>query len=185
MMSLERFIFEMAAGTAIFLLLATAFALASEKHITKLEKLTRNRVLGLLIALPALISCIPHAQIVAPGILQNPLVLWFLALAIPVLSYFYIDFYTARAIGGAMIILAYDVIHVAYEEALCGAAVLTVAAWLFGFAGIWMSGKPCALRDWFRLASKDKMFRFAATVISLVCAGVFVFTLVARCGKLK
>ena len=184
-MSLERFIFEMAAGTAIFLLLATAFALASEKRITKVEKLTRNRVLGLLIALPALISCIPHAQIVAPGILQNPLILWFLALAIPVLSYFYIDFYTARAIGGAMIILAYDVIHVAYEETLCGAAVLTVAAWLFGFAGIWMSGKPCALRDWFRLASMNKKFRFAAAVISLVCAGVFVFTLVSGFGKLK
>ena len=105
-MSLGRFIFEMLAGSAIFLLLAAAFAMASDKRIAKLEKLTRNRVLGLIIALPALISCIPHAQIVAPGILQNPLILWMLAIAIPVLSYFYIDFYTARAIGGAVIILA-------------------------------------------------------------------------------
>ena len=184
-MSLGRFIFEMLAGTAIFLLLTAAFAMASEKYIGKLEKLTRNRVLGLIIALPALISCIPHAQIVAPGILQNPLILWLLALALPVLSYFYIDFYTARAIGGAVIILAYDIIHVAYEETLAGAAVLTVAAWLFGFAGIWISGKPCALRDWFRLASMDKKFRIAAAAISLVCAALFAFTLVSGYGKLK
>lgn len=184
-MSLGRFIFEMLAGSAIFLLLAAAFAMASDKRIAKLEKLTRNRVLGLIIALPALISCIPHAQIVAPGILQNPLILWMLALAIPVLSYFYIDFYTARAIGGAVIILAYDIIHIAYEETLCGAAVLTVAAWLFGFAGIWISGKPCALRDWFRRAANDKKFRIAAAAISLVCAVLFVYTLVAGSGKLK
>ena len=184
-MSLVRFIFEMIAGSAIFLLLAGCFAIASEKSIQKLEKLTRNRVLGMIVALPALISCVPHAQIVAPGILQNPLLLWSLAILIPVLCYFYIDFYTARAIGGAAIILAYDLIHVAYEESLAGAAVLTVAAWLFGFAGIWISGKPCSLRDWFRLAGGNRKFRIAATVISLACAGVFVFTLISGFGKLK
>ena len=184
-MSLERFIFEMIAGSAIFLLLTGCFAIASGKTIQKLEKLTRNRILGLIIALPALISCVPHAQIVAPGILQDPLLLWALAIAIPVLCYFYIDFYTARAIGGAAIILAYDLIHVAYEESLSGAAVLTVAAWLFGFAGIWISGKPCSLRDWFRLAEENKMFKAAATVIALFCAGVFVFTLISGFNKLK
>lgn len=184
-MSLERFIFEMISGAVIFTALGSGFFLASEKTISRLEKLCRNKVIGLVVALPALISCIPHAQIVAPGILQNTSVLWILAIAIPVLSYFYIDFYAARAIGGAIIILAYDLIHVAYEEALFGAIVFTIAAWLFGFAGIWLSGKPCALRDWFRQAACKKNFKVLTAAVSLFCAAVFLTALFTGFGKLQ
>lgn len=182
-MSFGRFIFEMLAGCAIFAALGIGFLFASEKYIAKLEKLCRNRIIGIVIALPALISCIPHAQIVAPGILQNPAVLWFLALAIPVLSYFYIDFYAARAVGGAVIILAYDLIHTAYDEMFTGAAAFTIAAWIFGFAGIWISGKPAALRDWFRLASRSKRFGIIAAGISFtfaVCFAAAVFATVSK-----
>ncbi len=184
-MSVERFIFEMISGAVIFAALGCGFFLASEKTISRLEKLCRNKVAGLVIALPALISCIPHAQIVAPGILQNPAVLWLLALAIPVLSYFYIDFYTARAIGGAIIILAYDLIHVAYEEAFAGAAVFTIAAWIFGFAGIWISGKPCALRDWFRLAARKNSFKIASAAAAFFCAVLFLAALFIGFGRLQ
>lgn len=184
-MSLERFIFEMISGVVLFTALGMGFYLASEKTITKLEKLCRNKVIGLVIALPALISCIPHAQIVAPGILQNPVVLWILAIVIPVLSYFYIDFYAARAAGGAIIILAYDLIHISYEEAFCGAAVFAIAAWIFGFAGIWISGKPCALRDWFRLASGKKIFKITAAAVSLICAMLFLAALFTGSSKLQ
>lgn len=184
-MSLERFIFEMISGAVIFTALGCGFFLASEKTIPRLEKLCRNRIIGLLIALPALISCIPHAQIVAPGILQNQAVLWFLALAIPVLSYFYIDAYAARAIGGAIIILAYDLIHIAYEEALTGAAVFTIAAWIFGFAGIWISGKPCALRDWFRAAARKRNFKAFAAAVSIFCAVLFLTALFTGFSKLQ
>ena len=184
-MSLERFIFEMLSGAVIFTALGCGFFIASEKTIPLLEKLCRNKIIGLIIALPALISCIPHAQIVAPGILQNQAVLWFLALAIPVLSYFYIDSYAARAIGGAIIILAYDLIHIAYEEAFTGAALFTVAAWIFGFAGIWISGKPCALRDWFRLAARNRNFKALATAVSIFCAVLFLTALFTGSSKLQ
>ena len=184
-MSFGRFIFELLAGSVIFTALGAGFFLASEQTIPRLEKFCRNRIIGLIIALPALISCIPHAQIVAPGILQNPAVLYFLALAIPILSYFYIDFYAARAVGGAIIILAYDLIHVAYEESLPGVAVFTVAAWIFGFAGIWMSGKPAALRDWFRAAAKKKSFKYPAMAVSMFCALLFLAALFTGFGKLQ
>ena len=184
-MSLGRFIFEMLSGAVIFTALGCGFFLASEKTLPRLEKFCRNRVIGLIIALPALLSCVPHAQIVAPGILQNPAVLYFLALAIPVLSYFYIDFYAARAIGGAIIILAYDLIHVAYEESLSGAVIFTVAAWIFGFAGIWMSGKPAALRDWFRAAAKKNMVKYPAMAVSLFCALLFLAALFMGFGRLQ
>ena len=174
-----RFIFEMICGCGIFAFLAVAYFSASEKNIAKLEKFTRNRNIGLIVALPALAACVPHAQIVAPGILQNPVLLWALAIAIPVLSYFYIDFYTARALSGAVIILAYDVIHYAYDRQLPGAAVITIAAWIFGFAGIWGSGKPSSLRDSFRLAAKKPLFAKIAAGISAVVAIIFIWALVS------
>ena len=163
----------MFAGSAVFSLLGIGFFLASPDNISKLEKLTRNRMIGLLIALPALAACVPHAQIVAPGILQNPILLWSLAILIPILSYFYIDYFAARAVAGAIIILAYDLIHYGYDEKLPGAMIFTVAAWLFGFAAIWASGKPHALRDWFRLAGRNRRFAMIAGIISIMSALCF------------
>ena len=168
-----RFFFEMSAGTILFLLLAAGFQIVNESNIEKFEKIVRNKVAGLIIALPALAACVPHAQIVAPGILQSPFILWPLAIAIPVLCYFYIDYYTARAAAGAIIVLAYDLIHYAYDEKLPGAAIMTIAAWFFGFAAIWVSGKPYALRDWFRLAARNRKFAIAAMLASFLAAAGF------------
>ena len=168
-----RFFLEMSAGTIIFVLLGIAFGIADSTNIGKLEKIVRNRTAGLLLALPALAACVPHAQIVAPEFLQNPVVLWTLALLIPVLCYFYIDYYTARAGAGMVIILAYDLIHYCYDEKLPLAIAITIMAWLFGFAAIWISGKPYALRDWFRLAVRNRKFAIAAMIASYLAAAAF------------
>ena len=178
-----RFFLEMSVGTVLFALLAIAFFSASTENIENLEKITRNRVAGLLLALPALAACVPHAQIVAPGILQNPVLLWGLAVTIPVLSYFYLDYYTARAGAGAVIILAYDLIHYGYDEKLPWAVAFTVAAWIFGFAAIWVSGKPHTLRDWFRLAVRNRKFKIAAGIASIISGLSFATALIG--GLLK
>ncbi len=178
-----RFFLEMSIGTILFGILGAAFYFAAPDNIEKLEKAVRNRTAGLLLALPALAACVPHAQIVAPGILQEPIVLWSLALIIPVLCYFYIDYYTARAGAGAVIILAYDLIHYSYDEKLPLAMVLTVMAWLFGFAAIWVSGKPHALRDWFRLAARNRKFAVAAAAAALLSGSSFVIAAIG--GILK
>lgn len=142
-----------------------------ESNITALEKFTRNRKIGIAIALPALLLCVPHAKLVSPGFLL-PL-LWPLAVGLPVLCYYYIDYYAARAIAGALIIFAYDAIHFAYELKLPGAGVITVAAWLAGIAGIWYSGKPAALRDTWRAGARSVIVRRS------VCAAMAVPVLIA------
>lgn len=173
-----RFFFEMIAGIVISGVLTAGFLGVNETNLAKWEKFTRNRIFGMIIAFPALFACVPHAQIVAPGFLQNPLLLWGLAILIPILCYFYIDYYTARAIGGAAIILAYDLIHYAYDERLFGGVFLTIMAWLFGFAAIWMSGKPHALRDWFRLAARKKVFGRCAAAAAAICGLAFIIALI-------
>ena len=70
------FLLELAAG--IFLTGAVAWltVTVSPENISRCEKLCRNRVAGLLIALPCTLACVPLAIPVSPGfpkggILQN------------------------------------------------------------------------------------------------------------------
>ena len=74
-------------------------------NLPKYEPWPRNRLAGLLIGWAVLAVCVPHAAVVSPGFLQ-PL-LWPLAVVAPVLCYFYVDYLTARAVGGAMIFWSY------------------------------------------------------------------------------
>ena len=169
----------------IFTALGVALFTASDSNIRKLEKSTRNPYLGFIIALPALAWCIPHAQIVAPGILQNPVVLWALAITISVLACFYIDYYAARALAGAVIILAYDLIHYSFEWSLPDMGFMVIMAWIFGFAGIWGSGKPHALRDCFRLAVRQRLFARCAAAASLIWALTFLWALINGAMRIR
>jgi len=162
------FITESSLLGLIFAALALGFAFVSEGNIGFFEKAVRNRYAGFLLALPALIHCIPYAEVVSPGFLL-PL-LWPLAVGIPVLCFFFIDFYTARAIAGAAILYAYDLVHTAYEWKLPGAVIWTVLAWLIGIGGIWISAKPWLLRDAFRKAAKSRSAAFLAAALCALSA---------------
>ena len=185
LMYLTRFIIEMLCGTAIFCAIAAGHLPLQGKNIAVLEKLTRNRIIGIVFAIPALIACIPHAQIVAPGILQSPVLLWTLALLIPVLCYFYIDYYAARAVAGVTIILSYDLIHYAYDWKFPCAGIITVMAWISGFAAIWVSGKPCSLRDSFRLAAKNRKYAWTVTAVMVLFALTYIYSAVAGLTRIR
>lgn len=184
-MYLTRFIIEMLCGTAIFSAVAAGHFPFQKRNIAVLEKLTRNRIIGIVFAFPALIACIPHAQIVAPGVLQSPVLLWTLALLIPVLCYLYIDYYAARAVAGAVIILSYDLIHYAYDWQFPCAGAITVIAWISGFAAIWVSGKPCSLRDSFRLAAKNRIYAWAVTAVMILFALTYICSAIAGISKIR
>ena len=62
-------------------------------------------------------------------------------------------------LGGISILGAYYFIHKSFEWHTPLLGALVVPAWIFGIAGIWVSGKPCALRDWIRLCAGSKTWR--------------------------
>ncbi len=130
------------------------------------ERFTRNRWTGLVGAWAALILCIPHAAVVSPGFLLP--FLWPLALTVPVLCFFSLEYLTARALAGLVILSAYHVLHAGFQCHAWAAPVLSVGAWFFGFGGIWVSGKPCSLRDFFRWSARH---RKAAAGIGAVVLG--------------
>ena len=132
------------------------------------EKLPRNRLAGAILGLAALLICVPHAQVVSPAFLQP--FLYPLAVVIPVLSFFFLDHCLARAIGGIMILWAYYWINISFARQSSILYLIAPAAWIWGALGIWISGKPWALRDWIRNVSTNGKWRCSSIVILIIFA---------------
>ena len=101
-----------AAGILFALFAAWTFRL-SPGNLSRFEAWPRRRLPGMLIGWAALAICVPHAEVVSPGFLV-PL-LWPLAIAVPILGYFFVDYPLARALGGISILGAYYFIHKSFE----------------------------------------------------------------------
>jgi len=160
MNELLLFRIALAAAGVLFVFFAVWTFRLSPQNLSRWEPLPRWRLPGMLIGWAALFLCVPHAEVVSPGFLV-PL-LWPLAVAVPVLGYFFVDYALARALGGIAILGSYYFIHKSFEWHTPLMAGLTVLAMLFGVAGIWVSGKPSALRDWIRLCSRSGSWRAAS-----------------------
>lgn len=156
------------------------YKLRSE-NIVFFEKLCRNKQLGVIIGFPLICWCVPHAQAIIFAWAES--YLWYAAVVLTVLSYFYLDYLFARALGGAFIIGAYYFVHGAYEFQVPFAIMLTVVSWLWGIAGIIISGKPSFLRDYFRKSAVDRKFRITSYVIFCITGAVFLCSSVAELLK--
>lgn len=147
----------------------------NERNLAGREKFARFRWSAIFPGIPALLWCVPHAQAVAPNFLL--VFLYPLAIIIPILSYFVLDYITARVISGLAIIAAYEVIHRAFNAQMAWSELLVVYSWLLGFFGIWCSGIPCHFRDIFRLAARKKVFR-------LIFGGFFLLGAILLLGSI-
>ena len=157
---------------------------AAPERVGKLEKLTRNRWIGLFGGWIALALCVPHAVVVSPAFLLP--FLWPIAVAVPLLGFFYVDYPAARAVGGLLILAGYSLVHYTFDFRTPGFPLLAVAGWIAGIAGIWISGKPCAMRDYFRMAAEKVWFRRLCAAFWCVGALLCIWALVmTREGALQ
>ena len=170
------FAIESLAAAVVFALLAYLLYCTTGTNLAEREKLCRNNPAGLILSLPCALLCVPLAIPVSPDFLV--IMLYPLAVILPVLCYFYIDFYAARGLAFFLILWAYDTVHAAFEIHIPGAAAVTITALLWGSAGIWLAAKPAALRDLFRKVSVDKKWKFPAAIAaaagSLIALYVFI-----------
>lgn len=160
-------LYRIAQLIGVLLLCVTAFwcIRLRPENLNRFEKWPRNRLFGLLLGWVALALCVSHARVVAPDFLLP--FLWPLALGVPVLSYFFLDYCLARAVGGTMILWAYYWIYFAFAFHSPVMVVIAPAAWIFGGAGIWISGKPWALRDWIRKCAISAKWRSISVALLL------------------
>ena len=138
------------------------------ENLHRREAWTRNRVWGLVLGYVVLVSCVPYAQVVAPDFMQR--FLWPLALIMPPVCAYFVDYPNARAIGGALILVSYLAVHYGFDLELPGAPVLTVLAWVVGIGGIVMSAQPWRLRDEFRAGRLRR--RIEAGILILFALGL-------------
>ena len=163
-------------GLAIFTVRKT-----NTENIEFFEKLCRNRKLGVILGFPLICWCVPHTQAIIFAWAEP--YLWYMAVILTILSYFYLDYLFARALGGAFIIGAYCFVHWAYEFQITGGILMTVIAWLWGICGIFISGKPSFLRDFFRKCANNKKIKNISYIFFGLTAVIFAFSLIG--GLLK
>ena len=155
-------------GIAFYLCISVLSFAAVPEKVEKFERLARNKYVGLFGGWLALALCVPHAVVVSPGFLIP--FLWPIALVVPVLGFFFVDYPAARAVGGLLILLGYSLIHYTFDFRTPGFPYFAFLGWLTGIAGIWISGKPCAMRDYFRLCAGKVWFRYLGTALWGVAA---------------
>lgn len=170
------FIVELIAAAAVMGILSWLLLKSSPENIETREKLCRNRIAGIAFALPTALLCVPLAIPVTPGFLL--LWLWPLAIVLPVLCFFHLDYYASRGWAFFLILFAYDTVHGVFENHTPAAPLITVIALLAGIAGIWVSAKPCTLRDIFRKAARSEKWKYTASAASALIAVTAFYTLI-------
>ena len=135
----------------------------SEKNIGFAEKLCRNHKFGVMVWFACLAWCVPHTEV----IIFSSLVpyLWYIAVIIAILSYFYLDFLMARAFAASLIIGGYYILHSAFDYHSKMAVLLSIVAWLIGIAGIIFSAKPSYLRDLLRISAKNCRIKYLISIV--------------------
>lgn len=156
--------------------LAVCALKAAPVTICKLEKLCRNRIVGLVLSLPCALLCVPLAVPVTPA----AVVPWLypLALVLPILSYWHLDYYASRGVAFLLILASYDIVHYAFDSRLGGAGVVTVILLLLGIAGIWIAAKPCTLRDIFRKCAASSVWKYSVVSCGVLGAVTVLYTLI-------
>lgn len=171
-------------GFAVVVLMAF-FAFVTAKinstNIDFFEKLCRNRKIGVIIGFPLLCWCVPHAQAIIFSWAEA--YLWYAAVILAILSYFYLDYLTARAMGGLFIVGAYMFVHWGYEFQVPLAPAMTIMAWFWGIIGICISGKPSFLRDYFRKCAAMQKLKTASYIFFALTAGFFAISTIGELLK--
>lgn len=158
-------------GAAICLAAGTTAVKTTPENIKKVERLTRNRWIGLFLGWFALLVCVPHAAAVSPAFLIK--FLYPIALAVPVIGFFCIDYPASRAVSGTLILCAYNLVHLAFDIKSPGMSFFAVCGWLAGAWGIWCSGLPWTWRDIFRKCAENPLFRCCTAGACFFFAAVF------------
>jgi hypothetical protein len=154
-----------ATGAVCIFALAVLFFIQNVERLKKFESLPRNKVWGMLLAFPALFWCIPHAQVVAPNFLLPFLVP--IAIIVPILSYFYLDYLFARSLAGLIILFSYEIVHLTFQFHTPFSGFYAILGWLFAIAGIFLAGYPYLLRDALRKSATNPKVKYSISTLLL------------------
>jgi hypothetical protein len=158
----------------IFFLSSAAYCYrTNESNITSREKLARDKIIGTLISFAALIWCAKHGLAIFPG---EPVRVYFIPAAFffAWASYFLLDFLAARGLGALMILAAHYHLHNSFAWDSPLRPFFSVLCFIIGTCGIFICGKPCLLRDFFRAIAQNQSKRKAYVIFLSGASIVFI-----------
>jgi len=160
-------------GVAALAIIATIyFKKTTEQNISSRELLARNVFFGTLIIFIDLMWCVPVSKPIAPNFIIPYMVP--LAFILTYIGYQFLDYHFSRAIGGLIILTASFLLTQVWAfdkpEGSLLAMVFTLLTYLFGIIGLFISGKPYLLRDWFRKCASSPRIKTVTGVYFITYA---------------
>lgn len=155
----------------VALFYAYLFSYGVSRHYEWCRRVPRLVWPGMLIGSICLIWSARHGCIMLEGELARYHI-W-VKLLVPVtivLSYFLLDFLTARSLGGFMILAANFLLHESFAQATMARGFYAVVCLLLGTAGLFLIGTPWRFRQAIELAKKYPYLRYALTAIFAISA---------------
>ncbi len=162
------------AGLAIY-----TFLNMNKENISKNEKIPRNYIFGIVLAIIDIMWCIPQAlAIFSPGSST-----WIFPLAIIclVVGCLFLDFLFARAFAGFIILLSHYFLFESFAADISYLWLFSIACYVMGTFGIVIGGIPHLLRDFIRKISLNKALR---NIISIVFVLYFCLGTITGIGLL-
>lgn len=156
-------------GAAAFIVSRKEFFISFE-----LEKLPRNRILGIALGIFVLLWCASEAEPLVSDSMQKYLLP--AALLCSWLGYMLLDFLFARALGGFLILLAHYYLLESFALDMPLSPIFSVFCFIMGTFGIVISGKPYFLRDIIRKLYSSVGWRtFGVSILGMfsICFALF------------
>ena len=132
-------------------------------HLSKLEKLPRNVVLGVIFAVIDIVWCVPQAL----AIFSAGSGTWIFPAAILclVVGCFFLDYLFARAFAGFLILLCHYFLLESFAADFSHLWLFSLACYVMGTFGIVVGALPHLLRDLIRNISLKKSWRIGFTIV--------------------
>lgn len=138
-----------------------------EENLPRWEKLPRNVMFGMILAVIDLVWCIPHSMPLVPNAMRPLLIP--IAVFCAVIAYFFLDYLFSRALGGFFILLVYYFLHESFTYRTPVKPVFSICCFVLGIIGLFFCGKPYLLRDLIRQMARNKVWKH------VMCTYLFVF----------
>ena len=128
------------------------------------ERLPRNVLWGMIIALIDLAVCIPQSKPLLPESLHS----WLIPAAIVCAwaTYQFLDYIFSRAFGGMLILLAHYLLHASFTLHMPGKPFYSLLLFAMGTLGIFFCGKPYLMRDFIRKIALNKKWYYGAVAVT-------------------
>jgi hypothetical protein len=163
----------------LWLTLCAVFGIAVKRWPELWQRLLRDRSIGIVFAIAALVWAAWYGiPMLEGGLAKYRIGIKILVPVTAVLAYFHLNFLLTRAVGGLMLLASTFLMNTAFAAGIPFRPVHSIACYLMAVAGAVMLATPWHFRDALQSAVECNRYRTAACIITFLLGitfGIFAF----------